>query len=388
MTTTRRTFLTAAGCVGFLGLGVAQTSGESETSVSRESFTIMSGTDQATEVFVTTASESGPTVMVVGGVHGNENGGYRAVEKVSQWDIDRGTLVTIPKANAAAVEEDSRTADGGVDLNRQFPTGSEPETELARAIWDVVEKYEPGTVIDLHESVGIFDGDLVGGVGQTIFSSWDDKAVDDAEAAVDYLNENYVSRDEYEFMVDPFSSSSNEPTGLLTHKAARDADALAFLVEATSKDTALDKRVLWHTKIAQQLVEEEVLTTGNGDNGDDGSDDEDANEGDENDSGGDGGTDGGEEQNEPPVARIRTKGGESLDSFERGDAVTLDASASKDGDGDIVEYMWDTDGDGSFEASGESTELTLSNCGRYRVTLQVTDDEGATATDEVILSTA
>ncbi len=386
MTATRRTFLTAAGCAGLLGLGVTATSGESETTVSRDSFTIRSGTDQETTVFVTSAEESGPTVMVVGGMHGNENGGYEAAGDVAEWDIERGTLVTIPKANAAAVEEDSRIASGGVDLNRQFPTGEEPETELARAIWDVVERYEPAAVIDLHESVGIYDGDMVGGVGQTIFSSWDETATDDAKAAVSYVNENYVSRDGYEFGVDPFSSTSNEPSGLLTHKAARDTDAVAFLVEATSKETDLEKRVQWHTKIVQQLVEEEVLTSpdNGGSGGDDGNDGEDGNDG-----GNDNGDDGGEEKNEPPVARIQTSPENTTDgSLERGDTVTLDASASKDGDGDIAEYMWDIDGDGSFEKSGESVELSLSDCGKYRVMLQVTDDKGETATDEVVLSTA
>jgi hypothetical protein len=384
MTATRRTFLTAAGCAGLLGLGVTATSGQSETTASRDSFTIRSGTDQETTVFVTSAEESGPTVMVVGGVHGNENGGYEAAGDVAEWDIERGTLVTIPKANAAAVEEDARVASGSVDLNRQFLTGEDPETELAHAIWDVVERYEPAAVIDLHESVGIYDGDMVGGVGQTIFSSWDEKGTDDANAAVDYVNENYVSRDGYEFTVDPFSSSSNEPTGLLTHKAARDTDAVAFLVEATSKDTPLEKRVQWHTEIVQQLVEEEVLTSpdNGGSGGDDGSDGEDG------DDGGNDTDDGSEEKNEPPVARIRTNPENTTDgSLERGDTVTLDASASKDGDGNIAEYMWDIDGDGSFERSGESVELSLSDCGDYRVMLQVTDDKGETATDEVVLST-
>ncbi|WP_423745745.1 PKD domain-containing protein (plasmid) [Haladaptatus sp. SPP-AMP-3] len=394
MTATRRTFLTAAGCAGLLGLGVTATTGESETSVSRDSYTIRSGTDQETTVFVTSASESGPTVMVVGGVHGNENGGYTAAEKVAQWDIARGTLVTIPKANAAAVEEDSRIADGGVDLNRQFPTGEEPETELARAIWGVVERFQPDAVIDLHESVGIYDGDMVGGVGQAIFSSWDDRAFNDARAAAEYINDNYVSRDGYDFTVDPFSSSSNEPTGLLTHKAARDTDAVAFLVEATSDDTALGTRVQWLTKTTQQLVEEDVLTSSDGgsgvddgDEGDDGSDGSDgSDDGSDGSDGGDGGNDGGE-QNEAPVARIRTTPSDTTGgSLERGDTVTLDASPSSDGDGEIVEYMWDIDGDGSFEESGETAEMTLSSCGRYRVTLQVTDDKGATATDEAILS--
>ncbi|WP_266075618.1 PKD domain-containing protein [Haladaptatus caseinilyticus] len=382
MTTTRRTFLTAVGCTGLLGLGAAQSGGDSGADLSRDSFTLMGGTEDATKVYVTTASESGPTALVVGGMHGNEEGGYLAAERVAQWDIERGTLVVIPKTNAEAVAEDARTANGEDDLNRQFPTGQEPTTELARAIWGVVEEYDPDVVIDLHESVGIYDGDLVGGVGQVIFTSWDEAASSDAKKAADYLNENYVSRDEYEFSIGAFSSPSNEPSGLFAHKAARDADALAFLAEVTSKDTGIDKRVQWHTKLVQQLVEEEILTT-SGD-GEDENNEEDGNEDDDGTDGEDGET--GDEQNEAPVAHIQTAPNVGGGSVERGETVTLDASASEDGDGEIVEYMWDLDGDGSFETDGESTEMTPSECGSYRVTLQVTDDKGAMATDEVVIS--
>ncbi|WP_049971434.1 PKD domain-containing protein [Haladaptatus cibarius] len=382
MTTTRRTFLTAAGCTGLLGLGVAQTHGQNGDDLARDSFTLMSGTADATEVHVTTASESGPTALVVGGMHGNEEAGYLAAEKIAQWNIERGTLVTIPRANAEAVAADARTASGESDLNRQFPSGSEPETELARAIWGVVEEYDPDVVIDLHESIGIYDGDLVGGVGQVIFTSWDESASDDARAAAQYLNRNYVSRDNYTFSVGAFSSPSSEPTGLLSHKAARDAGADAFLVEVTSKDTEIGKRVQWHAKLVQQLVEEELLTAGGDGNdgdedGEDGGDDEDGGNGDE-------GDDGSDDQNEPPVARIQSDAGGN--SVERGETVTFDASASEDGDGDIVEYAWDTDDDGAFETNGQSAELSPTECGEFRVMLRVTDDEGSVATDDVVIS--
>ncbi|SIQ83932.1 PKD domain-containing protein [Haladaptatus litoreus] len=385
MTTTRRTFLTAVGCTGLLGLGVAQTNGQSEDDLARDSFTLMSGTADATEVHVTTASESGPTALVVGGMHGNENAGYLAAEKIAQWNIERGTLVTIPRANAEAVAADARTASGESDLNRQFPSGSERETELARAIWGVVEEYDPDVVIDLHESIGIYDGDLVGGVGQVIFTSWDESASDDAAAAAQYLNRNYVSRDDYAFSVGAFSSPSNEPSGLFSHKAARDAGADAFLVEVTSKDTEIGKRVQWHTKLVQQLVEEELLTTGgDGNDGDEDGEDDESGGDDEDGGNGDEGDDGSDEQNEPPVAQIQSDAGGR--SIERGETVTLDASASEDGDGEIVEYAWDTDGDGAFETDGESTELAPTECGEFRVTLRVTDDAGSVATDNVVIS--
>jgi hypothetical protein len=72
MTATRRTFLTTVGITDLLGLGATQTSGDEQDDLARTSFTIMDDTERETTVRVTTVTESGPTVLVVGGMHGNE----------------------------------------------------------------------------------------------------------------------------------------------------------------------------------------------------------------------------------------------------------------------------------------------------------------------------
>jgi HSP90 family molecular chaperone len=58
--------------------------------------------------------------------------------------------------------------------------------------------------------------------------------------------------------------------------------------------------------------------------------------------------------------------------------VDLDARASFDGDGSIVAYEWDTDGDGVYELAGEQVRTKLS--AGTTVTLRVVDDDGATDT--------
>jgi hypothetical protein len=64
-----------------------------------------------------------------------------------------------------------------------------------------------------------------------------------------------------------------------------------------------------------------------------------------------------------------------------GQTVTLDASASHDPDGRIVDYAWDLDGDGSMETDGHaSATLTRSfSAGVHHLTVRVTDDKGARA---------
>ena len=69
------------------------------------------------------------------------------------------------------------------------------------------------------------------------------------------------------------------------------------------------------------------------------------------------------------------------------DTVTLDASASTDGDGTIEEYRWDLNGDGDYDdyndGDGQTAQISYSSAGTYTVGLEVTDDGGATDTTTV-----
>jgi len=377
----RRSVLTISGGLALGGLGLRATTERSGATQANDSFTILPGSEHETTGYVQTGAEDGPTVLVVGGIHGNEVAGYEAASNLRDLAIDRGRLVTIPRANEVAIEEGVRYGEDGADLNRQFPVGETPTTELARAIWDVGTRFDPDVVIDLHESKSLYEGDVTDGVGQAIFHSRDAAAHEDAVDAANYVNANYVDDPTYDFTEAPFSGEDGALSGLFVHKVARDTDAVAFLVETVFRDVELATRVRWHTHIVRRLVDEELLGSGGsdgGDSGDDGSD------------GGDSGDDGGEPvENEPPVPAIETDPADAptLD-LSKGDTVTLDASRSSDPDGEIDAIEWDTQGNGSFDTTGETVQITLDGCGKHAVALRVTDDDGATATKEVVLSTS
>ncbi|MFD1563887.1 PKD domain-containing protein [Haloarchaeobius amylolyticus] len=381
----RRHVLTlAAGCT-LTSAGVASvvgdTAGTDEEMVSRASFPIREGTAEETTVFVTTAAAEGPTAVVVGGVHGNEDAGYTAAGQIADWPIDAGTLVVIPEANAVAVERGTRTDEEGTNLNRQFPEGETPETELARAIWDVISEYDPDILIDLHESTGIYAGDPTDGVGQAIFHSDGGEATAAAADAATYVNRTYVDDPDRAFQLGPFSNPENDPSGLLAHKAARDLGADAFLAETLSTDIELETRVQWHRAIVERLFEDELLLDGT----DAGSvPDEEVTEPEP-----DASDDDGDEPSgtEPPVARIETRPRGLADTtLEPGQTVTLDASQSSDPDGDLVRYEWRVGANGAFDRTGETIEVTISAPGNHPIALRVVDDDGATDTDRVTLS--
>ena len=76
----------------------------------------------ATEV----GNPAGVPVLVVGSIHGNEQGGIpvaRALERLHPHDLD---LWIVPDLNPDGVAADTRHNGHGVDLNRNFPVGWHP----------------------------------------------------------------------------------------------------------------------------------------------------------------------------------------------------------------------------------------------------------------------
>jgi len=82
----------------------------------------------------------------------------------------------------------------------------------------------------------------------------------------------------------------------------------------------------------------------------------------------------------PPVANA----GPDTSAY-TGEVVFFDGSSSSDPDGTIVSYAWDF-GDGSPPAQGASVNHSYILPGIYTVTLTVTDNDGATATDTAIVT--
>ena len=121
---------------------------------------IAEGAKWETEFFVVDSGIDGPTVLMVGGMHGNEPAGSLAAEQIRHWPIVKGKLVVVPRANVLALEANTRLIPGqpkeAGNLNRNFPQSESkeavaPRGKLAMALWKFAGKMKPDWVIDLHE---------------------------------------------------------------------------------------------------------------------------------------------------------------------------------------------------------------------------------------------
>jgi hypothetical protein len=78
----------------------------------------------------------------------------------------------------------------------------------------------------------------------------------------------------------------------------------------------------------------------------------------------------------------------SSTSVGTGDPVTFDASGSRDGDGSIVRYEWDLDGDGTYERNTGTdpvTRKTYDSADTVTVTVRVSDEDGQATDDTALL---
>ncbi|WP_114750739.1 succinylglutamate desuccinylase/aspartoacylase family protein [Pleomorphovibrio marinus] len=78
-------------------------------------------------VFILRAKEEGPTVLISGGLHGDEINGVVTVKRLLEEEIlspVRGSLILVPLVNTYGFLSNSRTFPDGRDLNRSFPGSS------------------------------------------------------------------------------------------------------------------------------------------------------------------------------------------------------------------------------------------------------------------------
>lgn len=120
---------------------------------------LMEGTEWETPLVVTHSGIEGPTLFVLGGVHGNEPGAWRAADEIVKWQPERGSLLVAPRANVIAIELFQRTTDELGDLNRLYPGSPDAELPMARMAAEIVDaarRHEARVVLDLHESWAFF----------------------------------------------------------------------------------------------------------------------------------------------------------------------------------------------------------------------------------------
>ena len=98
-----------------------------------------------------------PVVLVVGGIQGDEPGGFSAATLLTtHYTIQKGVLWVVPNLNFPSIIKRSRGLHG--DMNRKFAKldNSDPEFGTVRRIQELISHPRVGLVLNLHDGSGYY----------------------------------------------------------------------------------------------------------------------------------------------------------------------------------------------------------------------------------------
>ncbi len=98
--------------------------------------------------------EGGPTLLVIGGIHGDEPGGFRAADRYVDLTVRRGNLILVPRANTCSIAGNKRGLHG--DMNRRFREG--PPQDYVDRVVEVLKNVmaEADVMLNLHDGSGFY----------------------------------------------------------------------------------------------------------------------------------------------------------------------------------------------------------------------------------------
>lgn len=111
-------------------------------------------TDHELNVYRIFGSKPGKTMLILGGIQGNEPGGYLAADQLVETRLDQGNLIIVPRANFYSILLSSRGANG--DMNRKFAATDPDDKDLI-----IVSKLkslirESDCLLNLHDGSGYY----------------------------------------------------------------------------------------------------------------------------------------------------------------------------------------------------------------------------------------
>ena len=213
---------------------------------------VATGTRWETPVYVVEGIADGPTVMILGGVHGDERAGVGAAEEMRCFNIARGRLVIIPRTNVPALARGTRRAPKTQfsDLNRNFPRhpGDAPRGTLARALWAAIHELQPDYVIDLHEGYD-FHRHNKKSVGSSVLYYPSDAGERVARRLVKAVNVTIPERERRFALLRP------PVRGSLVRAAQEQLGISSLILETTKNHQPLEVRVNQHLLMTAELLD-------------------------------------------------------------------------------------------------------------------------------------
>ena len=113
------------------------------------------GEDSHLDVYFIKGANPGPTLLLLGGIQGDEPGGYLAADLYADAALRKGNLIVVPRANFMSIVKNTRGLHG--DMNRKFalePNPSDRDIMLVSIIKDLMKRSD--FFLNLHDGSGFY----------------------------------------------------------------------------------------------------------------------------------------------------------------------------------------------------------------------------------------
>lgn len=236
--------------------------------------TYLENSDHELTIFFITGKEPGNTMMIMGGIQGDEPGGYLAADLYADMRLEKGNLIVVPRANFFSIRNNTRGVGG--DMNRKFNPDGPATDDDARIVAILSSLMEKSTVfLNLHEGSGFYTPEWIDDLhnpsryGQSIiadaasYTTKDGNVIDlngPAQRVIEEINRN-IKVDDHLFHFnnhDTFSESSRhkEQRKSASYHALSVAGIPAFGIETSKEISSIETKVRYETLAINAFMRE------------------------------------------------------------------------------------------------------------------------------------
>jgi len=108
------------------------------------------------EFYIKEGKIKGGKILIIGGIHGNEPGGYKASDMLLDTEIKKGTIAILPRSNPESIFAFERGYNG--DMNRKFSDLSKKDKDYYKvnSIKKFISDFKPDVILSLHDGYGYY----------------------------------------------------------------------------------------------------------------------------------------------------------------------------------------------------------------------------------------
>ncbi len=120
----------------------------------REHTAFFEGTDYELHVYKISGKEPGETLLLIGGIQGDEPGGFLSADLYTDFYLAKGNLIVVPRANFQSIVLGQRQVNE--DMNRKFADDKKDnyETRVVKILKELIS--ESDCMLNLHDGSGYY----------------------------------------------------------------------------------------------------------------------------------------------------------------------------------------------------------------------------------------